>query len=77
MTVHFYPVAKLPNYKVPEKIKGPKTRLTRIFNQELSANRRYVDYQDAIKIARKRRAITSTFGMPAALASRGLPEDMF
>ncbi|MDO8724142.1 MAG: DUF4276 family protein [Syntrophales bacterium] len=49
---HPHPVGKLPNYKEPEKIKAPKTRLTRIFNQELGAYRRYVDYQDAIRIAR-------------------------
>ena len=35
------------------KIRNPKMRLTRIFNQELGAGLRYVEYQYAIMIARE------------------------
>ena len=46
------PVGNLPNFGVPEWIQRPKTRLTKIFNQELGAYRRYEELRDAIKIAR-------------------------
>jgi hypothetical protein len=46
------PVGKLPQFKNPERIRNPKTRLTKLFNQELGAHSRYIDYQDAIQIAR-------------------------
>lgn len=49
---HPHPVSNLPNFKKPEGVIGPKTRLTKIFNQELGARRRYIDYQDAIWIAK-------------------------
>jgi hypothetical protein len=48
---HPHRVGNLPNLGAPERIPKPKTRLTRIFNQELGAHRRYIDHQDAIRIA--------------------------
>jgi hypothetical protein len=47
---HPHPVGNLKNFKKPEGVKAPKTRLTKIFNQEVG--RRYIDYQDAITIAK-------------------------
>jgi hypothetical protein len=47
---HPHPVGHLKKFKNPEGVKDPKTRLTRIFNQEVG--RRYIDYQDAIMIAK-------------------------
>jgi hypothetical protein len=47
---HPHPVGNLKNFKKPEGVKDPKTRLTKIFNQEVG--RRYIDYQDAITIAK-------------------------
>lgn len=49
---HPHPVGKLPNFKEPERIIKPKTRLTKIFNQELGVHRCYEDLRDAIKIAK-------------------------
>jgi hypothetical protein len=46
-----HPVGKLSQFKNPDRIRNPKTRLTKLFNQELGAHRRYIDYQDAIRIA--------------------------
>ncbi len=48
---HPRPVGKLPQFKNPERIRNPKTRLTKLFNRELGAHRRYIDFQDAIRIA--------------------------
>ncbi|MDM8549509.1 DUF4276 family protein [Desulfobacterales bacterium HSG2] len=50
---HPHPVGKIPKFKRPDKIPKPKTRLTKIFNQELGSRHRYVDYQHAILIAQK------------------------
>lgn len=47
---HPHPVGNLKKFKKPEGVKEPKTRLTKIFNQEVG--RRYIDYQDAIMIAK-------------------------
>jgi hypothetical protein len=49
---HPHPLGKLPNFKEPERIIKPKTRLTKIFNRELGVNRCYEDLRDAIKIAK-------------------------
>jgi hypothetical protein len=49
---HPHAVGNLTTFNNPERIDKPKTRLTKIFNKELGPNRRYIDYQDAIKIAR-------------------------
>jgi len=48
-----HPVGRIPKYSNPDRIRNPKTTLTRIFNHELGDNRRYVDYQHAILIARQ------------------------
>ena len=48
---HPHSVGKIPKCKKPDSVNKPKTRLTKIFNQELGKHRRYIDYQDAIKIA--------------------------
>jgi len=47
-----HPVGRLINYKDPEGISKPKTRLTKIFNQEIGTHRCYEDRRDAIKIAK-------------------------
>jgi hypothetical protein len=44
-------VGRITKYSNPDRIRNPKARLTRVFNQELGSNRRYVDYQHAVKIA--------------------------
>jgi len=46
-----HPVGKVPKFKKPDSISKPKIRLTKIFNQEIGKHRRYIDYQDAIKVA--------------------------
>ncbi len=50
---HPHPVKRIQKFKDPDRIPNPKTKLTRIFNQEFGSNRRYIDYQDAVKIAKK------------------------
>jgi len=50
---HPHKVGKIQNYKNPDSISNPKKRLTKIFNQELGSSRRYIDYQDAVKIVKK------------------------
>ena len=48
-----HPVGRISRYSNPDRIRNPKATLTRIFNHELGNNRRYVDYQHAILIARE------------------------
>jgi len=48
---HPHPVGRIPRFSNPDRIRDPKARLTRIFNQELGPNRRYVDYLHALRIA--------------------------
>ncbi|MEZ4527952.1 MAG: DUF4276 family protein [Desulfobacterales bacterium] len=50
---HPHMVKKIQKFKNPDRIQSPRTKLTKIFNMELGSNRRYIDYQDAIKIAEK------------------------
>lgn len=50
---HPHPVSRIRRFPNPDRIRNPKTRLTKIFTQELGAGRRYVDYQHAIKLVRK------------------------
>jgi hypothetical protein len=44
-------VGKIPRFSNPDRIRNPKARLTKIFNEELGPNRRYVDYRHALRIA--------------------------
>lgn len=50
---HPHPVSRIRRFPNPDRIQNPKTRLTKIFTQELGAGRRYVDYQHAIKLVRE------------------------
>lgn len=50
---HPHPVGRIPRFSNPDRIRNPKTRLTRIFNQELGPRQRYVDYRHAILIVRE------------------------
>ena len=50
---HPHPVGRISKYSNPDRIKNPKTTLTRIFNHELGNGRGYVDYQHAILIAKE------------------------
>ncbi len=50
---HPHPVSRILRFPNPDRIHDPKTRLTKIFTQELGTGRRYVDYQHAIKLVRE------------------------
>ena len=50
---HPHPVGRIIKCPNPDRVQNPKTRLTKIFTQELGAGRRYVDYQHAIKLVRE------------------------
>ncbi len=45
-------VGRLLRVKKPDKQRNPKTYLTKIFNRELGASRRYIDFQDAEALVR-------------------------
>ena len=50
---HPHPVGRISKFSKPDRIRNPKKRLTKIFNQELGPRRRYVDYRHAILIAKE------------------------
>jgi hypothetical protein len=47
-----HPVGKIPKSKNPDRVRNPKTRLSRILNEEIGNSRKYIDYQDAEKIVK-------------------------
>ncbi len=50
---HPHPVGTLPDYKRPDrKIKRPKTELIGLFQRELGRNRKYIDRNHALRLAR-------------------------
>ncbi len=51
--IHPHPVGQIKKSSKPDKVKNPKTLLTKIFNKEIGNSRKYIDYQDAEKIIKK------------------------
>ena len=49
---HPHPVSRIRRPTRPDRVRNPKARLTKLFNQELGQSRRYIDYQDAEPIVR-------------------------
>lgn len=47
-----HPIGRITQFKRPDNIKNPKAVLNKIFNKELGSNRKYVDYQHALQIAK-------------------------
>lgn len=50
---HPHRVGRITKVSSPDTIPNPKARLTKIFNRELGAGRRYVGYKHAVLIARQ------------------------
>ena len=50
---HPHPVGTLKNYKNPNAIPQPKTKLIQLFQKELGNSRKYVDFRDAKRIVSK------------------------
>jgi hypothetical protein len=48
---HPHPIRRVAKYRNPDSVRNPKSVISKIFNQELGSSRKYVDYQDAVKIA--------------------------
>ncbi len=51
--IHPHPVGKVKKSSKPDRVRNPKTLLTKIFNQEIGNSRKYIDYQDAERIIKK------------------------
>jgi hypothetical protein len=47
---HPHPLGTIKNYRNPDTIQKPKTRLTQLFQRELGRRRKYVDSRDAKRI---------------------------
>lgn len=47
-----HPVGRIPKIKNPDRTSNPKTRMTKLFNQELGQGIRYEDWKHALPIAR-------------------------
>lgn len=46
-----HPVGRIPKIKNPDQTSNPKTRMTKLFNQELGQGIRYEDWKHALSIA--------------------------